>query len=52
VVTLSIQNSQGPQIPVLLLKEGAKETKGKDAQQNNINAAKHSQELSRSTRHG
>jgi archaeal chaperonin len=40
VVTLSIQNSQGPQIPVLLLKEGAKETKGKDAQRNNITAAK------------
>jgi thermosome len=37
---LSIQNSQGPQIPVLLLKEGAKETKGKDAQRNNITAAK------------
>ena len=40
MVTLSIQNSQGPQIPVLLLKEGAKETKGKDAQRNNITAAK------------
>jgi thermosome len=37
---LSIQNTQGPQIPVLLLKEGAKQTKGKDAQRNNINAAK------------
>jgi len=40
VVTLSVQNTQGPQIPVLLLKEGTKETKGKDAQGNNIAAAK------------
>jgi archaeal chaperonin len=31
---------QQPQVPVLLLKEGTKETKGKEAQKNNITAAK------------
>ena len=31
---------QQPQVPVLLLKEGTNETKGKDAQKNNITAAK------------
>jgi archaeal chaperonin len=34
------QGSNGPQIPILLLKEGTTETKGKDAKKNNINAAK------------
>ena len=37
---MSAQNGQGPQMPILLLKEGTKETKGKDAQGNNITAAK------------
>ena len=36
----SQQGSNGPQIPILLLKEGTTETKGKDAKKNNINAAK------------
>lgn len=31
---------QQPQVPILLLKEGTNETKGKDAQKNNITAAK------------
>jgi chaperonin GroEL (HSP60 family) len=35
----SIQATAGG-IPVLILKEGAKENKGKEAQKNNINAAK------------
>ena len=34
------QSSNGPQIPILLLKEGTTETKGKDAKKNNITAAK------------
>ena len=37
---MSEQNVQGPQIPIVLLKEGAKENKGKEAQRNNIAAAK------------
>src|SRR5437016_2541157 len=37
---MSAQNGQGPQIPILVLKEGTKETKGRDAQENNITAAK------------
>jgi archaeal chaperonin len=37
---MSAQNGQGPQIPILLLKEGTKETKGRDAKRNNIAAAK------------
>ena len=40
MVALSVQDTQGPQIPILLLKEGARETKGKEAQGNNITAAK------------
>jgi chaperonin GroEL (HSP60 family) len=36
----SQQGSNGPQIPILLLKEGTTETKGKDAKKNNFNAAK------------
>jgi archaeal chaperonin len=39
VVTLSTQQ-QGRQVPVLILKEGASETKGKDALKNNIAASK------------
>jgi archaeal chaperonin len=34
------QSSNGPQIPILLLKEGTTEKKGKDAKKNNITAAK------------
>ena len=34
------QGSNGPQIPILLLKEGTTETKGRDAKKNNITAAK------------
>src|SRR5437763_10546861 len=38
--TQSVQEQQQQQIPVLLLKEGTSETKGKDARKNNITAAK------------
>jgi len=38
---MSAQNDQDPQIPILLLKEGTKETKGGgDAERNNIAAFK------------
>src|SRR5215469_1809682 len=37
---MSAQNDQGPQIPILLLKEGTSQTKGRDAKRNNIAAAK------------
>jgi chaperonin GroEL (HSP60 family) len=37
---MSAQNAQGSQVPVVLLKEGTTETKGKDAKRNNIAAAK------------
>lgn len=37
---LSTQDAPGSQIPILFLKEGTKETKGKDAKKNNIAAAK------------
>jgi thermosome len=37
---MSYQQQQQPQIPILLLKEGTSETKKKDAQKNNIAAAK------------
>jgi chaperonin GroEL (HSP60 family) len=37
---MSGQNDQGPQIPILLLKEGTSQTKGRDAKRNNIAAAK------------
>src|SRR5438128_10749330 len=37
---MSAQNAQGSQIPIVLLKEGTKENKGKEAQKNNIAAAK------------
>src|SRR5437588_1156819 len=36
---MSMQNSQGG-IPVVILKDGAQQTKGRDAQKNNITAAK------------
>ena len=34
------QSPNGPQIPILILKEGTTQTKGKDAKKNNITAAK------------
>jgi archaeal chaperonin len=34
------ESSNGSQIPIVLLKEGTTETKGKDAKKNNITAAK------------
>ena len=37
---MSAQNTQGQQIPIVLLKEGTKENKGKEAQRNNVAAAK------------
>ncbi|HZE77324.1 MAG TPA: thermosome subunit beta [Nitrososphaeraceae archaeon] len=37
---MSIQQGQAGGMPVLILKEGASQTKGKDAQKNNITAAK------------
>jgi archaeal chaperonin len=37
---MSAGNIQSPQVPILLLKDGASETKGKDAKRNNITAAK------------
>jgi len=37
---MSYTQQQGPQVPVLLLKEGTTETKKKDAQKNNIRAAR------------
>jgi thermosome len=37
---MSSLQAQQPQVPILLLKEGATETKKKDAQKNNITAAK------------
>ncbi len=38
-LNMSIQTSRG-NLPVILLKEGTSETKGRDAQRNNIQAAK------------
>ena len=43
------QSSNGPQIPIVLLKEGTTETNGKDAKKNNITAAKTVAELVRSS---
>ena len=37
---MSSLQAQQPQVPILLLKEGTTETKKKDAQKNNITAAK------------
>src|SRR5438093_11076203 len=39
------EEQQNPQLPVLLLKEGTTESKGKDAQKNNITAAKNVSEI-------
>jgi hypothetical protein len=37
---MSAGNNQGQQVPILVLKEGISETKGKDAKRNNITAVK------------
>jgi thermosome len=37
---MSAGNNQGQQVPILVLKEGTSETKGKDAKRNNVTAAK------------
>ncbi|MER3408211.1 MAG: thermosome subunit, partial [Nitrososphaera sp.] len=37
---MSIQQASAGGMPVLILKEGASQTKGRDAQKNNITAAK------------
>jgi chaperonin GroEL (HSP60 family) len=39
------EEQQAPQLPVLLLKEGTTESKGKDAQKNNIAATKNVSEI-------
>jgi archaeal chaperonin len=43
------QSSNGPQMPIVLLKEGTTETKGRDAKKNNITAAKTIAEILRSS---
>ena len=37
---MSEGNNQGQQVPILVLKEGTSETKGKDAKRNNVTGAK------------
>jgi chaperonin GroEL (HSP60 family) len=47
---MSYQQQQSePQVPILLLKEGTRETKKKDAQSNNIAAAKTTAEILKSS---
>src|SRR5512133_1682050 len=46
---MSIQQGQAGGMPVLILKEGASQTKGRDAQKNNIAAAKLISEVVRSS---
>ena len=46
---MSIQQGSAGGIPVLILKEGSTQTKGRDAQKNNITAAKLIAEIVRST---
>ncbi|HET6589714.1 MAG TPA: thermosome subunit beta [Candidatus Nitrosocosmicus sp.] len=46
---MSIQTGSAGGMPVLILKEGASETKGKEAQKNNINAAKMVAEIVRTS---
>jgi chaperonin GroEL (HSP60 family) len=46
---MSLQQGETPQIPVLLLKEGTTQTKDKDAQKNNIIAAKTVAEMVRTS---
>jgi hypothetical protein len=47
----SVQTTAGG-MPVLILKEGTKENKGREAQRNNIAAAKQGEELSGATWYG
>src|ERR687895_1047435 len=46
---MSEGNNQGQQVPILVLKEGTSETKGKDAKRNNITAAKLISEIVRTS---
>src|SRR5512134_3919995 len=46
---MSIQQGSAGGVPVLILKEGSSQTKGRDAQKNNITAAKLVAEIVRST---
>ena len=46
---MSIQQGSAGGVPVLILKEGASQTKGRDAQKNNITAAKLIAEIVRSS---
>lgn len=46
---MSIQTASAGGMPVLILKEGASETKGREAQKNNINAAKTVAEIVRTS---
>jgi len=47
--SMSIQTGSAGGMPVLILKEGASETKGREAQKNNINAAKTVAEIVRTS---
>lgn len=47
--SMSIQTGSAGGMPVLILKEGSSETKGKEAQKNNINAAKTVAEIVRTS---
>ncbi len=46
---MSEGNNQGQQVPILVLKEGTSETKGKDAKRNNVTAAKVVSEIVRTS---
>ncbi|MGA7369581.1 MAG: hypothetical protein WBX01_10670 [Nitrososphaeraceae archaeon] len=48
---MSSLQGQQPQVPVLLLKKGANETKKKDAQKSNITAAKIITQILKSSYH-
>src|SRR5919202_2725660 len=50
MVEVSIQQGSAGGMPVLILKEGASETKGKEAQKNNFSAAKTVSEIVKSSR--
>ena len=49
MVEVSITHGSAGGMPVLILKEGSSETKGKDAQKNNFTAAKTVAEIDRPT---
>jgi archaeal chaperonin len=46
---MSGEKAQGIQVPILVLKEGTAETKGKDAKRNNITASKAVAEIVRTS---